>query len=195
MNAAIHMTSLEGEILGLSGLRPDLQQQAYRQWRRIAHRCRLSLRTDRPTTEIVHDTWSHLARQDGTPNLATPRGLGFFSRACRNLLVDEARHRMREDAALRARATSERLPFRDPTREWVQRLSVHEGLQWLAEQSPDGSRYCLVVELHVFAEFAIEEIAEFLDLSPRTVKRYWSYAKARLRTHLRAERRTPTTPP
>ena len=60
-------------------------------------------------------------------------------------------------------------------------LAVDEALDRLAELDPQQTR---VVELRYFAGLTVEETAEALGISPRTVKRDWAMAAAWLRSEL-----------
>ena len=68
-----------------------------------------------------------------------------------------------DEAALAAEARSEEL------------LALDEALEKLAIQDPRKSQ---IVELRYFGGLTVEEAAEFLKLSPRTVEREWTMAKA-----------------
>jgi RNA polymerase sigma factor (TIGR02999 family) len=68
-----------------------------------------------------------------------------------------------DEAALVSEARSEEL------------LALDEALEGLAAQDPRKSQ---IVELRYFGGLTVEETAEFLELSPRTVEREWTMAKA-----------------
>ncbi len=61
-------------------------------------------------------------------------------------------------------------------------LAVDEALTRLSRFDP---QQCRVVELRYFGALAVEEIAEVLGVSPRTVDRDWTMAKASLRAELK----------
>ena len=61
-------------------------------------------------------------------------------------------------------------------------LALNEALDNLAAIDPQQSR---VVELRVFGGLTVEETAEAMGISPRTVKREWSMAKAWLHRQIR----------
>jgi len=61
-------------------------------------------------------------------------------------------------------------------------LTLNDALNNLAAIDPQQSR---VVELRVFGGLTVEETAEALGISPRTVKREWSMAKAWLHRQIR----------
>jgi RNA polymerase sigma factor (sigma-70 family) len=60
-------------------------------------------------------------------------------------------------------------------------IDLDEALARLAETDERASK---VVELRFFAGLSVEESAEVLQVSPRTVKREWLYARAWLRTEI-----------
>jgi RNA polymerase sigma factor (TIGR02999 family) len=57
-------------------------------------------------------------------------------------------------------------------------LALDEALSQLAEAHPELAE---LVKLRYFAQLTVEQTAELLGLSPRTVKRNWVYASAWLR--------------
>jgi RNA polymerase sigma-70 factor (ECF subfamily) len=60
-------------------------------------------------------------------------------------------------------------------------LALDEALQQLGEVDP---QQCRVVELRFFGGLSVEETAEALGISPATVKRDWTTAKAWLHHEL-----------
>jgi RNA polymerase sigma factor (TIGR02999 family) len=67
-------------------------------------------------------------------------------------------------------------------------VQVDEALHHLAEAAPRVSE---VVELIVFGGLTLAETAEALDVSARTVKRDWAFARAWLRHHMSDDGPTP----
>jgi RNA polymerase sigma factor (sigma-70 family) len=63
----------------------------------------------------------------------------------------------------------------------VDLIVLDEALNRLAEVYVQESK---IVELRFFAGLSVEETAETLGISPRTVKRNWRFAKAWLRREL-----------
>ena len=126
-------------------------------------------------TALVHEAWLRLA--DG-PNRQYASRRHFFSaaaQAMRHLLIERARRKLRErhggdlqrvdadDVEIAAPADDERL------------LQINAALEELALLAPEKAE---VVKLRFFVGLDEQEVAELLNLSPRTVERYWSYAKA-----------------
>jgi RNA polymerase sigma factor (TIGR02999 family) len=63
-------------------------------------------------------------------------------------------------------------------------LALDEALQRLHQTNPDVAA---IVRLRFFAGLSVEETAHALNLSPRTIKREWTYARAILHRHLRQD--------
>src|SRR5947207_49734 len=57
----------------------------------------------------------------------------------------------------------------------VDLIAVDRALEALAKAHPE---YARVVELRFFGGLSVDEAADVLDLSPATVKRHWTFAKA-----------------
>jgi RNA polymerase sigma-70 factor, ECF subfamily len=103
------------------------------------------------------------------------------ARTMRRVLMDHARRRgaERHGGVLRRIELDEQGPaiFRD----LPEFLALGEALDRLAQLNP---RQAQVVELHSFAGLTEEEIAEILDVSVKTVKNDWRFAKAWLKTEM-----------
>jgi RNA polymerase sigma-70 factor (ECF subfamily) len=125
------------------------------------------------TTSLVQDVYVRLA---GKGLRFNSRGHFFClaARAMRRILVDRTRH---EGAAKRggprdAQSFDEEIV---PAPDGPDLLAVEEALTRLAEFDPRKSR---VVELRFFGGLSVEETAEAMELSPATVKREWTLARA-----------------
>ena len=111
---------------------------------------------------------------------------GHFFRAAaeamRRILVEHARRRGRlKRGGDRVRVTLSGLGADDePDAEEI--LALDDALRRLEEQD---ARTADVVRLRFFAGLSVEETARALDLSERTVKREWSFARAWLYAALR----------
>ncbi|MHB8522894.1 MAG: sigma-70 family RNA polymerase sigma factor [Limisphaerales bacterium] len=126
-------------------------------------------------TALVHEAWLRLGAG------ATQRWEGrkhFFAaaaQAMRHILIERARRRScaRHGAAL-DRVDVDALDIAAPIED-ERLLLINSALDELAAFAPDKAE---VVKLRFFVGLEETEIAELLHLSPRTVERYWSYAKA-----------------
>src|SRR6266850_604170 len=161
-----------------------LMPLVYDELHRLASRY---LRHERPghtlqTTALVHEAYLKLVDQK---NANLQNRVQFFAVAAqvmRHILVDYARSRRAfkrggdycrlslDEAMISSKETD------------VDLLTLNEVLNSLAAIDPQQSR---VVELRVFGGLTVEETAEALGVSPRTVKREWSMAKAWLHKQIR----------
>jgi len=104
------------------------------------------------------------------------------SRAMRHILVDHARRKLAEKRGGGARheqLEETHIGFEERT---VDILALDEALSRLEGLS---DRLGKVVELRFFGGLSVEETAELLEVTPRTVKRDWRKAKAFLFDALR----------
>jgi hypothetical protein len=103
----------------------------------------------------------------------------------RRILVDAARARGAYKRARRGRDQAEHRRRTGPiaqTRSLDQSiLALHDALEEFSKMAP---RQAQVVELRYFGGMSVEEIAEFMKISPRTVERDWDFAKAWLKREL-----------
>ena len=166
--------------------------QLYDELRRIAHmqRRRLGASDTVNTTAVVHEAYAKLggrAHGDGAaPDYADrTHFLRVASRAMRDVIVDYARaqHAAKRGGADRA-VTLDGLAVAadspsglDPT----EVLALDGALERLERLDAEAAR---VVELRYFAGLTLEETADALELSPATVKRRWTVARAWLYSQL-----------
>jgi len=127
------------------------------------------------TTALVHEAYLKLV--DHTHVELRDRG-HFFSlaaRAMRQIIIDDARRRMagkRGGGERRLSLDEAALSVGDAAAEM---LAVDEALKRLEALDERMGR---LVELRFFGGLSVEETAESLDVSPRTVKRDWQKARA-----------------
>lgn len=136
------------------------------------------------TTALVHEAYLRLV--DDTR--VTQRGRAYFfaaaSRAMRQILVDRARRRLaikRGEGAELVSLDEEQAAVDAYAAELVE---LDDALSRLAARSP---RHARVVELRYFAGLSVEQTAEVLEVSPRTVKSDWAMARAWLFSELGPE--------
>ena len=126
-------------------------------------------------TALVHEAWLRLV--DG-PTRQYANRRHFFSaaaQAMRHLLIERARRKLRErhGGALQ-RVDADDVEIAAPADD-EQLIHINTALEELALLAPEKAE---VVKLRFFVGLEEKEIGELLNLSPRTVERYWSYAKA-----------------
>jgi RNA polymerase sigma factor (TIGR02999 family) len=156
----------------------------YRELRRMAGNCMRSERTGHTLepTALVHEAWLRLVDQSRADWENRAQFMAVAARVMRRILVDYARQRA---AAKRGglRITLKEEIF-DPETNGVcteELLAVDQALVRLRELDAQQER---VVEMRYFGGLTVEETAEALGISPRTVKRDWAMAKAWLRSEL-----------
>jgi RNA polymerase sigma factor (TIGR02999 family) len=136
-------------------------------------------------TALVNEAYLCLAKQDDVRWQNRAHFLAIAANTMRRVLVDHARER----GALKRGGDRQRVTLRSSIAledRDVDIISLDEALRRLASFDPAGAR---VVELRYFGGLSIDETAEAMDVSPATVKRSWTAAKAWLYRELSAGRR------
>ncbi len=137
------------------------------------------------TTALVHEAYLRLARPTKVDWQNRAHFFAVAATVMRRILVDHARARNSERRGGTATVSNSglldtpALLNQDPA--WVEALD--EALTRLAALDERQSR---IVELRFFAGLTVEETAEALNVSPRTIKREWQLAKAWLYGELTA---------
>ena len=132
-------------------------------------------------TAVVNEAYFKLVDQSRIDWQGKTHFLAIASSAMRRLLVDHARAKLRDKrGGVRHQVDlEEALAVDDPDVDAI--LAVHEALERLA--ALDG-RQARVVELRYFGGLSVDETAEHLGISRRTVELEWTHAKAWLRRDL-----------
>jgi RNA polymerase sigma factor (TIGR02999 family) len=135
------------------------------------------------TTALVHETYLKLV---GSSNQSYNDRIHFFavaSRAMRQILVDYARRASAHKRGSGQVVTLESEAIGNPDRA-EELVALDEGLEQLERLDP---RLVRIVELRFFGGLSVEEAADALGISPRTVKRDWQKARAFLYHAIRSE--------
>lgn len=138
------------------------------------------------TTALVHEAYLKLAHQGGVRCENRAHFFGIAARVMRCLLIDEARARA---AAKRGGDLGPIVPGDEPgvsPPPDLDLIALDEALTRLAGTDPRQSE---LVELRFFAGLTIDETAETLGISPATVSREWTIARAWLYARLQERRR------
>jgi RNA polymerase sigma-70 factor, ECF subfamily len=164
----------------------ELMPLVYGELRRLA---RCYLRRERPghtlqTTALVHEAYLKLIDQEHQRWQNRAHFFAISAQLMRRILVDYARaHR-----AAKRGGDHLRLPLDEVDeaadlcgRNNADLIGLDEALDELSALDPQQGR---VVELRIFGGLTVEETAEVLNISPRTVKREWSMARAWLRQQI-----------
>ena len=158
--------------------RESLVPLVYDELRRLARYYLAGQRSDHTlqSTAIVHEAYLRLA---GRENVHWEDRSHFFAVAAqlmRRILVDHARKR---NAAKRGGAAHLTLLVDEAVEPSSQReldlVALDDALKALAELDERQSR---IVELRFFGGLSIEDTSRLLEISPATVKREWSTARA-----------------
>jgi RNA polymerase sigma factor (TIGR02999 family) len=129
------------------------------------------------STALVHEVYLKLVDRSRADFRDRSHFLSVAARAMRQILVDHARHKLagrRGAGAKHVSASETQIPVEDRL---VDVLILEEALERLEALSERLGR---VVELRFFGGLSVEETAEALDVTPRTVKRDWRKARALL---------------
>lgn len=177
MSSPGEVTRLLAEIKsGNRQAESDLIPLVYDELRRLAHHYMRSERADHTlqATAVVHEAYLRLVKQR---NVTWESKAHFFAVAAslmRRILCDYARRHSRSKRAGDREAVplEEALVFSEEKSEEM--IDVDRALTRLAERDQRQSQ---IVELLIFAGFTVEETADVLDVSPRTVKRNWKAAR------------------
>ena len=137
------------------------------------------MRRERPgqtlqPTALVHEAYMRLAHA-GTPWHDKRHFVGIAARSMRQILVERARARgaQKRWAGLNRVSLSDSLAISADPEGMLPALD--EALTRLEAIDAEQAK---IVELRFFAGLSIEEAAEALDMSPATLKRRWSLARA-----------------
>jgi RNA polymerase sigma factor (TIGR02999 family) len=172
------VTSLLGRIgRGDQGVIDDLFPLVYAELRRIASREMRRERQGRTlqTTALVHEAYLRLVKDASISAANRGHFLGIAAHAMREILIDRARARVaRKRGGGAARVTLEESLSVTPGLS-IDVLALDEALQRLARLDP---RHAQVVELRYFGGLSVEDTASAMALSPATVKRIWTMARA-----------------
>lgn len=160
-----------------------LMPLVYEELRRLA---RSHMQRERPdhtlqSTALVNEVYLRLAGQKTVEWRARAQFFAIAASMMRHILVDHARRRnYAKRGAGAVRVDADEVALVTDRNEEV--AAVDEALERLAELDARQSR---IVEMRYFAGMTIEEIAAVLEVSPATVKRDWTSAKAWLARDLR----------
>lgn len=140
-------------------------------------------------TAIVHEVYLRLVDVTNVEWQARTQFFAIAARMMRQILVDAARtrgSRRRDGIPLKVNLDESALLSHaaEPSI-----LALDEALTALAQMAP---RQAKVVELRYFGGLAEQEIVATLNISPRTVRRDWDFAKAWLLRELSHTTRKPS---
>ncbi len=183
MDTEAFSEALKGVSRGDTHALDRLLPVVYQEMRRLAAgylRGERANHTLQPTA-LAHEAYLKLVGQRDFPWQNRAHFMAMAARAMRSILVDHARHRK----ALKRGGGRTPVPL-DAT------IAIAEGMpvafddldHALGDLSKLSQRQADVVELRYFGGLTIEETAEAVGVSPATVKRQWTMARAWLKLQL-----------
>jgi RNA polymerase sigma factor (TIGR02999 family) len=176
---------LQAHAAGDADALDRLLPQVYGELRRIA---RGRLRRERDdhslaTTDLVHEAFIKLVPLERVDWRSRSHFFAVASRAVRHVLIDHAARRraVKRGSGARAVALDEQVPSAE--RPLDELIAVGQLLDRLEKLEP---RQVRVVECRFFGGLSLDETADALGISPATVSRDWTFARAWLHRELAA---------
>jgi RNA polymerase sigma factor (TIGR02999 family) len=161
----------------------QLMPLVYDELRRLAHK---HMRHEKPghvlqTSALINEAYLRLVSDRDIKWESRGQFFGIAARLMRRVLVDDARKRR----AVKAGGTQIQVPL-DEAMATVQSqaadlVALDDALKNLEIRSKRQSE---IVELRFFGGLSIEETAEVLKVSPGTVMRDWTFARAWLKSEM-----------
>lgn len=138
-------------------------------------------------TSLLHEAYVDLSRRDGARFPDRQRFMAYASRVMRGVIVDYARKRQAQKRGGQFELTALSTDVLDVVHggeSAADLVRIGDALDDLSSMEPLLAE---VVDLKYFCGFSFEEIAAMKNLSERTVRRYWTKARAYLHAELRRD--------
>jgi RNA polymerase sigma-70 factor, ECF subfamily len=163
--------------------------KVYAELRRLAaaHLNRESPYNALQPTELVHEAYLRLIRQRSVEWQSRTHFFGVAAHLMRLILVDYARRRNRAKRG-GPEPWHVNISVVDPQARTLDVEALDEALDRLTKLDARQGR---IVELRYFGGLTVDETAEVLGMSPKTVRRDWTVARAWLHGELRKEAHEP----
>ena len=185
--AAAHNVTMILQALntGTSNRSEDLIPLVYDELRRLAA---YQMSQEKPgqtlqATALVHEAYLRLLKSESQSWKDRRHFFGAAAEAMRRILIDNARRK----ASLKRGGDFERtnldlaeIPLADQS---VDTLDLNTALEELEKADPSAAE---LVKLRYFAGLTMEQIAEILEVKPRTARTIWAFGKAWLFQRLKA---------
>jgi RNA polymerase sigma-70 factor (ECF subfamily) len=172
-----------GDSVALEKLLPLVYDELHSQALRFFNRERPG-HTLQPTA-LVNEVYLRLAKQHDTAWQNRAQFFAVAAQMMRRILVSHARARQAvKRGGIEQKITLDEGLAAAPERD-VNLLALDEALKKLATVDLEKSR---MVELRFFSGLSVEETAEVMGVSPRTIDRQWQTAKAWLHREITTSR-------
>ena len=165
----------------------ELFEVVYDELRRIAHRYMQNERSDHTLqpTALVHEAYLQLV---GWEDVTWQNRAHFFAvaaRIMRQVLIESARQKksLKRGGGWQKIVLDEAISFPTQGGKEFDLLEINDALEALSELDERQAR---IVELRFFGGLTYEETGHALAISPKTVQREWTLAKAWLRRRLKS---------
>jgi RNA polymerase sigma factor (TIGR02999 family) len=144
------------------------------------------LRVERPdhtlqSVDLVHEAYMRLLAQSPAPTQDRGHFVAIAAKLMRQILVDHARSRRAAK-----RGPEHKLELDEahglPQKQAIDIIALDDALTELSRRDAQQGQ---IVEMRFFGGLTVEEAADVLGISPATVKRDWSVAKAWLTREVR----------
>jgi RNA polymerase sigma factor (TIGR02999 family) len=136
-------------------------------------------------TALVHEAWLRLAGSGRQQWRGRAHFFGAAAEAMRRILIDKARRKnsqKRGGDQPHDELHESRIELQAPSDEI---LAIHDALDALAAEDRVAAE---VVKLRYFVGMSIPEIADALQIAPRTADRHWAFARAWLKRAIEGQR-------
>lgn len=173
---------LQGAAAGDASSVSELQTLVYDQLRALARQQMAGERSSHTlqATALVHEAYIRLLGRNGTKWNGRSHFFFAAAEAMRRILVDHARARNAEKRGGGRRAALEIVNVADAAAD-VDLGGVVELEEAITRLEQLDAQTAAIVRLRFYAAMSVDQVAEALDVSPRTVKREWAFARAWLR--------------
>lgn len=155
----------------------DLMPAVYEELRTLAHRSLRRERSDHTlkTTDLVHEAFLKLIDQNRVEWQNRNHFFAIAAQAMRRILINYAkmRKRLKRGGGAAKVSLDDAIVLSDERADEL--IALDEALERLEKVSERRAR---IVECRYFGGFNIQETADILGVSARTVKREWTVARA-----------------
>lgn len=178
---------------GKDGVLDQLFELLYEELRWLAHCQRRRWRGDHTlnTTALIHEAYLKLVNQSHVTAESRAHFHALAARVMRHILCNYARKQTAQKRGGDLQCVSVQEPEVPPAQDVFSQeqsdviVALDDALQRLERVDPRRSQ---VVDCRFFGGMTVEETADALGISPRTVRRDWLVAQAWLHRELKAHR-------